>query len=236
MKKILFIGVILLGVFLIYLSHIDTKIFYLSLGDELAQGYNEFNKDDYGYSDYVKDYLKNKGKLELYVDNYFKENLRTTDLIRMINDNEKVLVNSKYRTIQNALIKADLVTISIGNNDLASKLNLYKNYSDKEIYNYIEELLKDLEELFILLRKNCKEKIVFIGFYNNIKIPNVDKYYDYLNKKTKKLSLKYNIEYIDILNLMKDEKNINNSLYPSKEGYINIGKLINLFIDKQFKM
>lgn len=233
MKKILFIGIILLGVFLIYLSSIDKKVFYLSLGDELSVGYNEFNKKDYGYSDYIKEYLVKKGKLEIYINEYFKENLRTTDLIRIINDNEKVLINGKSKSIKNSLIKADLVTLSIGNNDIISKLTLYKNYSDREIYEYLDAFLIDLEELFKLIKQYCKEDIIFVGYYNNIKIIELDKYFTYLNKKVSKLSDKYDIKYIDILNFMKDGKFTNNSLYPSKDGYINIGKQIASIIDKE---
>lgn len=233
MKKILFIGIILLGIFLIYLSSIDKKVFYLSLGDELSVGYNEFNQKDYGYSDYTKEYLEKKDKLEIYINEYFKENLRTTDLIRMINDNEKVLINGKNKSIKNSLIKADLVTVSIGNNDITSKLTLYKNYSDKEIYEYLDAFLIDLEELFKLIKEYCKENIIFIGYYNTIKISDLDKYFIYLNKKINKLSAKYEINYVDTLDFMKKEKYINSSLYPSKDGYINIGKQITSIIDKE---
>ncbi len=233
MKKILFIGSILLGIFLIYLSTLDKKVFYLSLGDEMALGYNEFNKKDYGYSDYVKEYLEKKKVLEVYINDYFKENLRTTDLIRMINDNEKVLINGKNKSIKNALIKADLVTLSIGNNDISSKLSLYNNYNEQEIYEYLDEYLLDLDSLFKLIREYCKESIIFIGYYNFLNNPNIDKYIEYLNTKALKLANTYDIKYIDILKMMKDEDYFSGSLYPTKKGYIGIGKKINLVIKNE---
>ena len=230
MKKILFIGIILLGVFLIYLSTFDKKIFYLSLGDELSLGYNEFNVGDYGYTDYVKDYLEEIKKLEIYVNSYFKKNLRTTDLIEMIEDNEKAVVNGKDRAIKNALIKADLVTLSIGHNDVVSKLSLYENYSKEEIYDYLDSFLIDLEKLIKLVRQYCKEDIIFIGFYNTLD-ENTDIYFKYLNDKSKKLMGNYDITYLDIYDKIKNYKT--NSFYPTKEGYLYIGKEIESILKQE---
>ena len=233
MKKILFVAIILLGIFLIYLSTLDKKVFYLSLGDELSVGYNEFNAKDYGYSDYIKNYLEENNLLEIYINSYFKENMRTTDLIRMINDNEKVLINDKPKTIKNSLIKADLVTLSIGTNDIISKISLYKNYNQKEMYEYLDSYLLDLEKLLDLLKQYCKEDIVFIGYYNLLNDNNVDSYFRYLNDKTKILTTKYEISYIDIYEIMKNTENKSNSFYPTKKGYINIGEKIKEVINQQ---
>ena len=53
----------------------------------------------------------------------------------MIDNNEKVIIDKKEKTIKNALIKADLLTLSIGMNDF-----IYKMGIDKQ--NNINELLK----------------------------------------------------------------------------------------------
>ena len=45
--------------------------------------------------------------------------------IYIIEDN--VEIDGNNQTIKNALIKSDLITLSIGNNDLISRLSLYKN-------------------------------------------------------------------------------------------------------------
>ena len=45
MKKILVLGIVLLGIFLIYLSTLDKKVYFLSLGDEISQGINLYNKN-----------------------------------------------------------------------------------------------------------------------------------------------------------------------------------------------
>lgn len=230
MKKILIFGIILLGVFLIYLSTFDRKIYYLSLGDELSLGYNEFNTSDYGYADYVKDYLSENKKLEIFVNSFFQKNLRTVDLMEMIEENVKTEINGKTKTIKNALIKADLVTLSIGNNDVVSKLSLYKNYSKKEIYDYLDTFLVDLENLIKLVKEYCKEDIIFIGFYNTLD-ENTDVYFKYLNDKSKKIMEKYDIKYLDIFDKMKEYKN--GSFYPNKNGYIYIGKQIESILKQE---
>ena len=52
-------------------------------------GINPYGVEDYGYSDYIKDYISDNDKLETYV-NYSKKNLRTIDLIKDIEDNVKI--------------------------------------------------------------------------------------------------------------------------------------------------
>jgi len=229
MKKILFIFIFLLVIFLIYLSTLDRKIFYLSLGDELAHGYNEFNQKDYGYSSYIKSYLEKKDLLEKFKENKITKNMRTIDLINLIEDNTEI--DNNNQTIKNALIKSDLITISIGNNDLLSRLSLYKNYNEKQNYEYFDSYLIDLEDLFILLRKYCKEDIVFIGYYNLFSDNNLDKYYEYLNLKVSELVKKYDIHYIDLYDSMNNTQYRNNSLYPNKMGYTYIGGKIKEVIE-----
>lgn len=230
MKKILVLGIVLLGIFLIYLSTLDKKVYFLSLGDEISQGINLYNKKDYNYNDYVKEYLENKKVLETYINLYFNDNMRTIDLIDYIEENKEIVVDGKKKTIKNALIKADLVTLSIGSNDVVSKLLLKNNYTKEELYNYLDEYLKDIENLFKLMRQYCKEDIVFIGYYNIFNDDTYNEYFKYLNKKVKKISNNYEINFVDIMDDIKNDK-INNNFYPTKDGHINIGKKIVDIVD-----
>lgn len=232
MKKVLAIGIILLGVFLIYLSTMDKKVYFLSLGDEISQGINKINQKDYNYNDYIKEYLDNKNKLETYINFYFNNNMRTTDLISYIEDNKEIEIDGKEKSIKNALIKADLVTLSIGSNDLLSKLLLIDNYTKEEIYNYLDEYLKDLDNLFIIIRQYCKEDIVFIGYYNMFDDNKYNEFFEYLNKKVEILTKNYDISFIDIYNDISNNK-INNNLYPTKEGHIYIGEKIKKIVDSK---
>lgn len=78
------------------------------------------------------------------------------------------------------------MTLSIGSNDVVSKLLLKNNYTKEELYNYLDEYLKDIENLFKLMRQYCKEDIVFIGYYNIFNDDTYNEYFEYLNKKVKK--------------------------------------------------
>lgn len=225
MKKILVFSAIVFSVFLIYLCNMDKKVYYLALGDSLASGDGAYGKRIKGYSDYVSDYLKEKNLLETYVDDFAQSGYRTTDLINSIVDNKKVSVNKKQVTMQNALIKADLVTVSIGANDILNKLNTESPIDYVSLYNYIDDLGDDLEELLSLMREYCKEDIVLVGYYNPypyLNNKNSDDVFSYLNTKYEKISKEYDVTYIEISTLFKENPQFlpnENDIHPSGDGY-----------------
>lgn len=230
--KKLFIGALLaLSVFFIYLSTVDKKIYYLNLGDSFALGMTPYETEDYGYSDFIKDDLKEKGVLEKYVTEFAQREYCTTDLLRDIKDNKKI---GKI-TLKNALIKADLVTLSIGFLDLYSRIDrrsLVSGIDYNQFYQYAEEALIDLDSLFQLMREYCKEDIVMIGYYN----PNISEtteeheFYLSINSRLEKLCEKYNLIFIDTYEIFKEnqEQFLPNpeNIYPSKKGYEAISKQI----------
>ena len=120
MKKILIIGVIILSIFIIYLTTLDKKVYYLVLGDEISLGLTSNNKYEKNYTEYIKEYLEEKNILEKYINEYTTQNYRITDIINDINNNKEI--EDTKKTLKNALIKADLVTLSIGTNDIISKI------------------------------------------------------------------------------------------------------------------
>ena len=193
MKKILISTLIIILIVIIYNIFKDNKIYYVSISDIAGE---------YTYKDYIKDYLNELDKLEKYTDIPIS-NDRITDIIRNIEDNKTY----DDKTFQNMLIKADILTLSIGYNDLISKIDKYSTY---KMYGYIDTFLIDLDNLFSVLRQFDKEKIIMLGYYN----PYGDEYNDiirYINQKVEELSSKYNIEYINISDINKyiDNQNIN---------------------------
>ena len=197
MKKILLIGLVILSVFIIYLSTMDRKVYYLSLGD------NKLN-----YTSYIKNYLKEKEVLEKHIYQYSDNNDRITDIIRYIKSNKKY----KKNTLKNSLIKADLVTLSINIDDVNTKLK-DDSIIYEDLYNYIDELTLDFEKLIKLMREYCKEDILFIGYYNPY---NKDKkeVINYLNKKYKEVCDEYNVRFINMSN-NNNIKNIINTVDKS---------------------
>lgn len=203
MKKILIIGLVFLSVFLIYLANMDKKVYYVALGDSLERVY--VDDEVYGYSHYIKKYLKDEGLLERYSDDFAQVDTRITDIIKDINNNKKIKTNKGSFSLKNALIKADLITVNISFKDVYNKLNK-KNVVYNEVYDYIDDLAYDLESLFKLMREYCKEDIVMIGPYNPF-IDESDKLdvYEYFNEKYKNVSRDYDIIYVDLSDI--DEMN-----------------------------
>ncbi len=207
MKKILFFLFIIMLVFIIYTIFKDNKVYYVSMTDWLDNHILE-----YKYADYVKDYLDEKGILEKDV-RIDLEDERIIDIIRYINDNKEFNGNK----MQNILIKADLLILSIGYNDLIKNISYY---TDLELRDYIKGYFDDLSKLFNLIRKYDKERIVMLGYYTLKKSIYNDIIKD-INYNIKKLCDQYKIEFIDIYNLN----------YLSIEGQHKIFNEIKQYID-----
>lgn len=188
-KVIISLFLIVLLVFLIYISNIDNKTYYFNIMD------NTYDYDTYN------EILKNKiNNLEKYVNYETNNQYRITDLIRDIKDNKKI----DGKNIQNILIKADVITIKIGSNDLNYKIS---NNNMNELFDYCDELLADLEDLFILIRKYSKEKIFVVGYFIN------NDYYseliNYINIRTEDLCKTYDLIFISVDNEFTAVENVN---------------------------
>lgn len=184
MKKILIMGIIILFVFLIYLSTLDKKVYFLTLTSDKNNLYNDKIKSD----------LEKENLLEQYITCFNKEDRRITDFIKMIEDNETKKVNNKEQSIKNALIKADIVVIETGKVDLFSKL-AYEE-SEEELYEYIDELIKDLDTYLSFIRMYCKEDVYLLKIYNPQNKFN-ENVIQYMNEQMRMKAQKYKIHYID---------------------------------------
>jgi len=204
MRKFLLVFMTLLLVISIYLLNKDNKKFIFKVGDSLSLSINSYNI--MSYDGYYKDYLKNK--LEEYII-YGEENYRIGELIRDINDNIKI----NNRTIQNILIKSDLVIIEIGIDELYMALNV----SNK--YEYLDEMVNDMEKLISLVKKYCKEKIIIVGYYNPTRNIENQKYVNYINEKYYDISKKYKINYLNIDELNNKEYFSSNNYHINDKGY-----------------
>lgn len=246
-KRILLLLGLLLSIFLIYKMTIDKKIYYVALGDSLAAGQNPYGAIGYGYSDYVSNYLKEKNILEFYTKKFAKSGYRITDLKKDIEDNKRITIDNKKVAIKEALAKADLITISIGANDLFYKLSISNNMSFnidriEDMYVYIDEIIEDLDKLLKMIRTYANEDIILIGYYNPLvsmsskDLEQIDTLFLYANEKFKEMADKYNIYYLDIYSIFKKHPEyISNPLdiHPSLDGYKSISKEIIKLIDKK---
>ena len=233
LKIALFFSIVILAVFLIYLTTLDKSISYVALGDFLTVGVTADSDIEYSYTDYINEYLKKKNVVGEYIKDFADNNYRTTDIIRDIEDNKKIMINNKERTLKNVLIKADLLTVSIGLNDVISIMA--SEDVNGNFYNYLDTILVDIDKLFGLLRQYCKEDIIVVGYYNPYYgNKRYDSAFSYMNTKVNYLSQKYGIKYVDIYDLYESNLDflpIINDIHPSKVGYNSIFDMIKPILD-----
>lgn len=222
--------VVSIGVLSIYKITYEEEFNYVVLGDSLAAGRNPYGVEDYGYTDYVRDYLHQEKKLKSYV-SYAVSGYTVTDVNNDINYNRSVSVDNQNIGIKKALRESDLVTISIGANDFLEGMslsNIPSNLSDIDIVQKsLEDIFKNIDDLLKLIKQYAKGDIIVVGYYNPF--PSVEKYkssinqvINYIDSKYNELCNKNNVFYIKISdNIASDSDYLPNPLdiHPSKEGY-----------------
>ena len=228
MKKILCLLIICLLVYTIYYFNHTDKITYISIGDSLSVGIDSNGNTNYGYSNYLAKYLEDKDLLKSY-NNYFSTSgTRIIDLKNKLETNWTIKKDGKSLSLKKCLREAELVTLSVGMDDILTELTLstvsVENLSNKEITTIVDKTVNELDSLFKELSKYAKKDIIFIGFYNPLEEETLtaERLYTYLITKTKNLCKTYDIEYLDIYNLFKKNKDyIDNptNIYPTTEAY-----------------
>lgn len=231
-KKSIFMLLVLVGIFLIYKLNTNNKINYLALGDSFAAGQNPYGEIGYGYTDYIKDYLKKENILNNYTKEFTYSEDRINDLTNKIRKNEKVKIQNKDVSIQNAIEKADIITISIGANDLFEKTGLkdmsYNLENIDKFYEYLDDMKKDLDELLKLIRKYNNNQIILIGTYNPLSTISskytreLEPIFLKINEIYSNISKNNNCEYIDIYEIFKENPEYlpnPTDIHPNIEGY-----------------
>lgn len=219
--------------FIALISYIYTnnkEVNYTILGDkELFSN----NLKSINFADLISRKLEEEKLLGFYSKDFIKKDIRTIDVINDINDNYKV----DDITIQNILKRTDLLLLSIGNNEIHYKISKIDSTlnNDNEIYNYLNSVIIDINNLIQNIENINKCDIIFLGFYNDTNNVNNDKYYIYINKKLEKMLSKRNIEYVNLYDILnKKENNLTKTspVYITNEGNIEIYDEIIRKIDK----
>ena len=246
LKKIIVLVLILILVFIIYILNIDKKIYYIALGDSLAAGQNPYNQIGYGYSDYVSNYLSENKLLQYYTKDYAKSGYRISDIENDIQENKKIIINGKEEGLKEILRKSELLTLSIGANDIFSKLGItnMRNLELNEIPNistYINETLKDLDLLIEEIQKYFKKDMILVGYYNPLAsisseyCRELEPLFNQINGGMKKIAQKHNIYYVEMYEIFKENPEYlpnPNDIHPSNKGYQVIASSIIDIIEK----
>ena len=209
------------------------EINYTLLGEKEIFSNNITSKN---FSDLIYDELSKENNFGFYSQDFIDNDLRIIDLINKIDNNEKI----DGITIQNILKRTNILLLHVGNNEIYYKLskNTEDINNDKEIYNYLDETLKDLYKLIDKIRIYNDNKIYLLGFYNDTSNKINDKYYQYLNEKINNYSKNNNIVFINLYNILNKNEDYLSGIYITNEGNLALfnkiySKINNFYLHKQ---
>ncbi len=225
-KKIKIIILILLtsSIYFIYQETNNNNITYVSLGDSLSLGENSYGAISYGYSDYFKDYLQDKNILSIYNKTYTSKTKTITELYNDILVDETITIDSDNYNLRRLLSDADIISLSIGLNDLILETNTEEYLSIYKENKIVESVYDKYEKLISEIKKYYNKKIYVIGYYeNNSKY---DKLISKINNKYKQLCKRNNDIFIDTSFISNNSKYFDNpkSYYPNNFAYQKISK------------
>lgn len=224
-QKLIILIILSLSVILIYNKENKNTKTYLVLGDSLAVGINSYGGVTYGYDKFFKDYLEKDEKINI-ITNYTSRNKDIKSIKNDILENKTYIINNNNYNIRKLLSESEIITLSIGVNDIIYEYNLTNKesltqYEENKIVDYIYTNMKDLVKS---IRKYTQKPIYIIGYPENTK-----KYKSIikkLNNKYKQIS--DNCIFINISEELSNSKyyDLENSMYPNVEGYKKIADLI----------
>lgn len=240
MKKVVVFILIIFFTFLIYKINDKNLVDYLSLGDSLALGINSYGNHSYGYNDYVKSFLENNNLLHKYNSYYTKNDYTISELTSDINSNKTIFYDDKTYSLKKEIREADIITLSIGLDELISIIELNENKTNlDDIYPKIDTLCLEMDELVKTIKKYSEARIILIGYYNpygeaNKELSNL---FAYISDKYTNIAKKYSINYLDIYQLILENKNYlpnNRDYHITSKGYLKIASEIIKKIESDF--
>lgn len=224
------------SIFFIYKRNDKNNINYTSLGDALAIGVDSFGRVDYGYSDYVKDFLKEKDKLNQYIKSFSDENMSIEKLYEYILINKKIKLKNKEYNIRKTLRETEILTISVGLNDLIYNLNITNAKTEFKLDCIVSNITNEFNMLIKEIKKYYPGKIYIIGYYKSKMYSSLTNMgIDKLNKMYQENNDVIYISTDDILNYDKDSFSNPDSYYPNRIGYQKISQKIISKISKKLE-
>lgn len=232
--KFLIFLLVLLLIFLIFTTNNKNNQNYLSLGDGLSLGVDSFGRIDYGYSDYLKDYLERTNNLNRYIKSFSTKDASINSLYENIVTNKKIVLGKEEVNLKRALRESTILTITIGLNDLKYRLSLEDNINEKTINRVINDIEKDYLRLIKEIKKYYQYEIYVIGYYDD---PSKD-YKSAISKLNNIFRNDPNVTYIDTYQIFKNNPNYlsnTHSYYPNQSGYQAICRQVEIKIAKKLE-
>lgn len=232
-QKLLILILLSLSVYFVYQITNKKNFTYIVLGDSFSMGKNSYGGYTYGYEDYLLDYLKKEKEVQ-FIDFYTSKNENINTLYNKFLKDDIEVINNKSYNLKRILTESDIVTISIGLNDI-----LYEYYIDKSVLKsqYKEDKLVDS------IYKNFKNLMnEVIKYTSNIYVLGYPERNEY-SSLIKKINYKYKlycknkkIEFVDTNNLLNKWEYFDNTntIFPNTKGYKKISqKIIKKYKNKE---
>ena len=230
----------ILSVFLIYNLFINkqNKITYIALGDSIAEGMTPYHSIDYGYTDYIGDYLKKNNKLSFYTKQFSKSGYTTGDLKNDINNNKLIEIDGKRYYLKEILRESSLVTLTIGANDFIKGMSIQeiptKLLNMSKVKKEVDKIASSVKDLLILVKKYAKKDIIVTGYFNPLPRlkefkSDLDEIIKYYNNLIEEICIELNITYVDIFDILEQNNEVFSNpidIHPNKKGYELISKEI----------
>lgn len=203
----------------------DNKAYVVAVGDSLTQGVGDTN-DEGGYVGILDNTINQKNHLVDF-DNYGKRGNRTDQLLKRLDKHE----------ISDSIKDADIVTITIGANDIMKVLK--ENITNLSYEDFREEQInyeKRLHDIFDKINNlNPDAEIYLIGLYNPYEkyfpdIPELGAIVKDWNTTGEKVTNEYeNTTFIPIIDLFRkaDETLLaEDNFHPNTRGYKRMAKRV----------
>lgn len=225
MKKKIFC-IILIGTiftFIIYKTMYHETTYFLALGDGLAKGITPYEMEGYSFNDYLKEELKSQGKLDKYIREFTKEDIKIQELNDAILQNKKLA--DKNLQIQQAIKKADIITVAIGMDEWISKTQ-----KGKATNSQIENYTLQMNRLLSYLNQNSQARIIILSLYPYNLLTKETAYK--INKEIENLANSFHNIYVDIANISTDNNYFQKELnyYPNDIGHKKIFYLVKSYL------
>lgn len=229
-------------------DNVTTTIRYVALGDSIAYGYGLENREEDCYVGKICQYLESQYD-SVMLTNFGENGMRSDELLDVLTNPKNEMYN-KYRA---TLLYADVVTISIGSNDLLHFIKFDFNMEETirkgekkfrqacvDFQKNFPKIIKEIRNInphVQIYANNIYNPARGIAFYTNV-YDVAEEYINYLNVAFDKADGYY---LVDIKKAFDDSEKsmINVSLngreidpHPSKEGHYLIGQLVNNKIKK----
>ena len=211
--------------------------FYLALGDSVAAGHMSDNSMGKGYADYLGEKLTIAEMITNFHNDFAKSGMTSNGLLYRLKHPDYYVANNQ--TIIEAIALANIITISIGANDILGKLNISwspfgLSYDITEMNAAFLQLESNYIEIINIIRSlNPQVSIYLIGYY--MPLPYFTGQFteqDYalfsmLDETINHVAQITNNHFVDISKIS-SKQNIPNpfNIHPGKLGYQMISEII----------